>query len=62
MNTQFVKAAMLGAAAIALTPAVALADDDVELVRCEESLGTIALVDGAGAGWQQWDLGSPRAS
>jgi len=49
------------ASAVALAPAPALADDeDLELVRCEESLGTIALVDSPNAGWSQWDLGSPR--
>lgn len=53
-------AAMLGAATIAISSAPALADEDVTLVQCEESLGSIALVDGANAGWQQWDLGSPR--
>lgn len=55
------KAALLGVMAITLTPNAALADDDVELVKCEQSIGTIALVDGAGAGWRQWNLGSPRA-
>lgn len=50
------------AAAMALAPATAQAadDDTVELVRCEQSLGTIALVDSPSAGWSQWDLGSPR--
>lgn len=32
-----------------------------ELVKCEESLGTIALVEGSQAGWSEWKLGSPRA-
>lgn len=35
-------------------------DKDVELVTCEESIGTIALVDSPNAGWAQYDLGSPR--
>ncbi len=48
-----------GAAMATATPAHA-DDDDITLVTCEESLGTIALVDGSNAGWQQWDLGSPR--
>ncbi len=61
MRKKSVKLAMLSAAALAFAPNAAQADDDVELVRCEESIGTIALVDGAGAGWRQWDLGSPRA-
>ncbi len=50
-----------GLAVIALAPAPALAnDEEVQLVRCEESLGTVALVDSPNAGWSQWDLGSPR--
>jgi hypothetical protein len=32
-----------------------------ELVRCEESIGSIALVEGDQAGWSEWGLGSPRA-
>lgn len=32
-----------------------------ELVRCEASIGSIALVDGDQAGWTEWGLGSPRA-
>lgn len=32
-----------------------------ELVRCSESIGTIALVEGDQAGWTEWGLGSPRA-
>lgn len=43
-------------------PAPALADDDdeLELVACEESMGTIAVVDGDTQGWSEYDLGSPR--
>jgi hypothetical protein len=33
----------------------------VELVRCTESIGSIALVEGDQAGWNTWGLGSPRA-
>ena len=61
MSMKYTIAALAGVMAVTLTPTAAMADDDVELVRCDESLGSIALVDGAGAGWQQWDLGSPRA-
>jgi hypothetical protein len=32
-----------------------------ELVKCEESIGSIALVEGDQAGWTEWGLGSPRA-
>lgn len=47
-------------AAVAM-PAPAMADDDVELMTCEQSLGTIAVVDGDTQGWAEYDLGSPRA-
>ena len=46
-------------AAIA-APTSAKADDDLELVTCEESIGTIAIVDGDTQGWSEFDLGSPR--
>ncbi|MGX7893975.1 SH3 domain-containing protein [Tsuneonella sp. HG222] len=36
-------------------------DPAVELVKCDQSLGTVALVDGDQAGWSEWGLGSPRA-
>ena len=55
------KHALLAAGVIALSAAPAAADDDdVELVNCDSSIGSIALVDSPGAGWSQWDLGSPR--
>ncbi len=31
-----------------------------ELATCEQSIGTIAVVDGDTAGWNEWGLGSPR--
>lgn len=59
--TDLYKWTLFAGAALALTGAPAQAKDEaVELVQCEQSLGTIALVDGPGAGWSQWDLGSPR--
>ena len=36
-------------------------DDTPELVRCQQSIGSIALVEGDQAGWNDWGLGSPRA-
>lgn len=39
---------------------VAKADDDLALVSCEESIGTIAIVEGDTQGWAEFDLGSPR--
>ena len=35
-------------------------DSPPDLARCDQSLGTVALVDGDQAGWTQWGLGSPR--
>lgn len=60
MSKQFLRFAMLAGCALAVVSIPAKADE-VSLVRCEQSLGSVALVDGAGAGWSQWNLGSPRA-
>lgn len=61
MNRNLITLAVAAGCASVLASVPARADDEVQLVRCEQSLGSVALVDGAGAGWQQWDLGSPRA-
>ncbi len=34
--------------------------EDITLATCEESLGTIAVVDGDTQGWSEYGLGSPR--
>lgn len=60
MHTRLKAASLAAAATIAFAASPALADDPVELVKCETSLGTIALVDSPDAGWSQWSLGSPR--
>lgn len=52
--------ACVAAVAGLAVPTPAMADDDVELVSCDESLGTIAVVDGDTQGWAEFDLGSPR--
>ena len=55
--------ASVAAVATMFVASPALADDDdeeVTLVSCDESIGTIALVDGDTTGWTEWDLGSPR--
>lgn len=52
--------AAASAAALIATPAAAK-DEPPQLVKCTESLGTVALVDGDTAGWNQYGLGSPRA-
>jgi hypothetical protein len=48
------------ATALAASPAIAKDAPPPELAKCEQSLGTIALVDGDATGWTQWKLGSPR--
>jgi len=47
-------------AIFAAQPASAKKNEAPELSKCEESMGTIALVEGDQAGWSQWGLGSPR--
>lgn len=48
-------------AGTAPAPAFAKKKEEVVLVKCEESLGTIAVVDGDTQGWSEYGLGSPRA-
>ncbi|MEN7535669.1 SH3 domain-containing protein [Aurantiacibacter flavus] len=61
MHSRLKIASLAAAATIVMAGATpALADEPVELVTCEASLGTIALIDSPNAGWSQWDLGSPR--
>ena len=54
-------AALAAGTAMLIAAPASAKDDAVELVTCQESLGTIALVDSPDAGWAQWNLGSPRA-
>lgn len=60
MGKLTVYAAGLGIGALCVAPLQAK-DAAPELVRCSESLGSIALVEGDQAGWTEWGLGSPRA-
>ncbi|MEZ5710200.1 MAG: SH3 domain-containing protein [Blastomonas sp.] len=49
-------------AAALSAPAMAKgSDDNVELVKCEQSYGTVAITDGDTQGWTQFNLSSPRA-
>ena len=52
-------AAAMALAVQGAVPAVAK-DSSPALVKCDASLGTIALVDGDLAGWSEYGLGSPR--
>jgi hypothetical protein len=56
----------VAAAIISASPQIAHAqakskESAPQLVTCEESIGSIALVDGDQARWAKWGLGSPRA-
>jgi hypothetical protein len=56
----FMKAAAAFAlAACAATPALAK-DAEVQLAKCDQSYGTIAITDGDQQGWTQMKLSSPR--
>jgi hypothetical protein len=65
MNTRFFRpaAAMLASAAMIAAPVPGAAKDEakVELTKCTESLGSIAVVEGETQGWSDYGLGSPRA-
>jgi hypothetical protein len=57
-----VAAAVVAALTLPAAAPVSAATKDAAsaLVSCDQSLGTIALVDGDLAGWTQYGLGSPR--
>jgi hypothetical protein len=46
--------------ALASSPAAAREREQVALASCEQSYGTIAVVDGDTQGWTEYGLGSPR--
>ena len=52
-------ATALSLALIVPDPAMAK-KDEIALAKCDESLGTIAVVDGDTQGWSEYGLGSPR--
>ncbi len=56
------KAALAAGLALVAMPVHAKDKETVpELVRCQASIGSIALVEGDQTGWTEWGLGSPRA-
>ncbi len=61
-GTKYFTAAVSGLAlaSFAISPAHAGKKKTVELVKCEQSYGTIAVVDGDTKGWSEFGLGSPR--
>lgn len=58
------KSIIAGAVAVLLTApapaALAMQKETVTLNKCEQSYGTIAIVEGETQGWSQYGLGSPR--
>ena len=59
MKTISISAGVALAAAI-VAHAPAAAKDDIALAKCDDSLGTIAVVEGDTQGWSEYGLGSPR--
>jgi len=55
----FTASSALAAASLAFSPAQA-AKDDVAVVKCDASYGTIAITDGDTQGWNKFGLSSPR--
>ncbi len=60
MKFQYFAAATILASVNIASPAMAAKKQPPELVKCDESIGTFAVVDGDTAGWTEWGLGSPR--
>lgn len=59
MNT-VTKVVALATLGLLVAQPAAAKDEAPELVTCEESIGTIALIEGGNAGWNEWGLGGPR--
>jgi len=59
MRNNFVTLTMAALAATTAMPAAAK-DAPVQLQKCSQSLGTIAVVEGDTQGWSDYGLGSPR--
>lgn len=53
-------ALLASAAMLASAGTPAAAKDEVQLAKCDQSLGTIAVVEGDTQGWTEYGLGSPR--
>lgn len=60
MNARIAILAAVSAAALATSPVAAREREQVTLANCEQSYGTIAVVDGDTQGWTEYGLGSPR--
>ena len=60
MNARHIMLCAASAAALSASPAAAKDREEVALASCEQSYGTIAVVDGDTQGWTAYGLGSPR--
>jgi len=60
MNARHAILAATAATALIAAPASAREREQVALAACEQSYGTIAVVDGDTQGWTAYGLGSPR--
>ncbi len=58
--TQFIASTLAIALASTAIGAPAAAKETVELTKCAQSYGTIAVVDGDTQGWTEYGLGSPK--
>lgn len=54
-------AAVVAGTMSASAPVLAKKNEEVQLTRCDASLGTIAVLEGETQGWSEYGLGSPRA-
>ena len=60
MTARHIMLCAASAAALSASPAAAKDREEVALASCEQSYGTIAVVDGDTQGWTAYGLGSPR--
>jgi len=60
MNARHAMLVAVSATALTISPAAARETEPIALATCEQSYGTIAVVDGDTQGWTAYGLGSPR--
>ena len=60
MKARYVILAAVSASTLVSAPITARERDEVALATCEQSYGTIAVVDGDTQGWTEYGLASPR--
>ena len=60
MNARHAMLVAVSGTALTISPAAARETEPIALATCEQSYGTIAVVDGDTQGWTAYGLGSPR--